>query len=176
MVLGHDARREVLRARHRTVTAMRVLVRDEGRFLGGRPPYGYQLVDAGAHPNPLHAGWGRRIKRLDPDPATAGHVRWIFTQRLVGHSPAVIAGMLNQRGLPCPSASDPARNPHRDASCWSVRAVDTILANPRYTGRQVWDRQSSVHHETSPGARHTGDGPATHATGGSSPVCLRTRR
>jgi hypothetical protein len=41
LVLGHDARREVLRNRHRTLTAMRVLARDEGRFLGGRVPYGY---------------------------------------------------------------------------------------------------------------------------------------
>jgi hypothetical protein len=24
----------------------------EGRFLGGRPPYGYMLVDAGPHPDP----------------------------------------------------------------------------------------------------------------------------
>src|SRR4051812_14337681 len=27
----------------------------QGRYLGGRPPYGYQLVDAGPHPNPADA-------------------------------------------------------------------------------------------------------------------------
>src|SRR5689334_5057892 len=25
--------------------------REQGRYLGGRPPYGYQFVDAGPHPN-----------------------------------------------------------------------------------------------------------------------------
>jgi hypothetical protein len=30
-------------------------VQAEGRFLGGRPPYSYQLADAGAHPNPGNA-------------------------------------------------------------------------------------------------------------------------
>ncbi|WIM98647.1 recombinase family protein [Actinoplanes oblitus] len=159
LMLGHDARQEVLRARHRTLTAMRVLARDEGRYLGGRAPYGYRLVDAGRHPNPLHARWGRRLRRLHPDPATARHVRWIFKQRLAGHSRPAIAAMLTARGIPCPSATDPARNPHRTGIEWSPRAVDTILANPRYTGRQVWDRQSIVHHETSPGARHTGKPP-----------------
>jgi len=160
LMLGHDARREVLRARHRTLTAMRVLARVEGRFLGGRPPYGYRLVDAGPHPNLMHASWGRRLNRLDPDPATAGHVRWIFQQRLTGLSTLAIAGMLTRRGIPCPSAADPDRNPHRANVAWSRRAVDTILGNPRYTGRQVYGRHGTAHHETSPGARHTSE-PAT---------------
>ena len=32
----------------------------EDRFLGGRPPYGYMLVDAGPHPNPAKAADGKR--------------------------------------------------------------------------------------------------------------------
>ena len=51
MLLGHQSEREVLRARYRTTAAMRVQVREQGRHLGGRPPYGHRLVDAGPHPN-----------------------------------------------------------------------------------------------------------------------------
>ncbi|XVU27924.1 recombinase family protein [Actinoplanes sp. CA-054009] len=171
LMLGHDARREVQRARHRTLTAMRVLARDEGRFLGGRPPYGYRLVDAGPHPNRKHAQWGRRLKRLDPDPATAGHVRWIFAQRLNGFSAQQIAVLLTERGIPSPAASDPDRNAHRETPAWSRRAVDTILANPRYTGRQVFGRQRITHHEASPGGQHAG-GPPTRGPNDRSDVVI----
>jgi site-specific DNA recombinase len=51
MQLGERSRREVSRARYRTTAAMRAQARDQGRYLGGRPPYGYRLVDAGPHPN-----------------------------------------------------------------------------------------------------------------------------
>src|SRR6266487_1004100 len=57
-----------------------------GRYLGGCPPYGYRLGDAGPHPNKAHAAWGRRAHRLEPDPQTGHVVRWIFAQRLAGHS------------------------------------------------------------------------------------------
>jgi hypothetical protein len=50
-VLGAQLQREVLRARHRVLGAMRVQVVEQGRYLGGRPPCGYQLADAGPHPN-----------------------------------------------------------------------------------------------------------------------------
>jgi site-specific DNA recombinase len=43
--------------------------------------------------------------------------------------------------MPCPSAADPVRNPHRTGARWTLRTVAAILANPRYTGRQVWNRQ-----------------------------------
>jgi site-specific DNA recombinase len=84
---------------------------------------------------------GRRAHRLEPDPETAHVVRWIFTERLAGHSVARIARALNEAGIPCPSASDPARNPHRSGTGWTLGTVTTILQNPRYTGRQVWNRQ-----------------------------------
>jgi site-specific DNA recombinase len=141
MQLGERSRREVARARYRTTAAMRVQARDQGRYLGGRPPYGYRLVDAGPHPNATHAAWGRRLQRLDPDPATADTVRWIFTQRLAGAGLTHIARELNDRGVPCPSAADPDRNAHRHDSAWTLQTVASILGNPRYTGRQVWNRQ-----------------------------------
>jgi site-specific DNA recombinase len=62
--------------------------RRAGPVSGGRPPYGYRLVDAGPHPNRAHAAWGRRRQRLDLDPVTARHVRWMFTERLAGRSMA----------------------------------------------------------------------------------------
>jgi site-specific DNA recombinase len=68
-------------------------------------------------------------------------VRWIFAERLAGHSVARIARALNEAAVPCPSAADPQRNPHRPGTGWTPGTVTTILGNPRYTGRQVWNRQ-----------------------------------
>jgi site-specific DNA recombinase len=50
-VLAAQSQREAVRSRHRTVAALRVQAVEEGRYLGGRPPYGYRLIDAGPHPN-----------------------------------------------------------------------------------------------------------------------------
>ena len=125
------------------MAAMTAQTVEQGRFLGGRPPYGYRLVDAGPHPNRAHAAWGRRRQRLDPDPVTARYVRWIFAERLAGRSVAGIARELNERGVPCPSTADPGRNRHRRGWAWNLRSVAVILANPRYTGREVWSRHQS---------------------------------
>ncbi|MDQ7809049.1 recombinase family protein [Amycolatopsis sp. A133] len=142
-LLATQSQREVLRARHRVLAAMHNQATQQGRYLGGRPPYGYQLVDAGPHPNPTDARWGRRLQRLAPDPRTAPHVAWIFRQRLAGHSVASIARHRNDRGVPCPSSADPDRNRHRTRGAWTLRTVAVILANPRYTGRQTWNRRAT---------------------------------
>jgi hypothetical protein len=143
--LGIQSKREITRTRIRVSTAMATQVREQGRYQGGRPPYGYRLVDAGPHPNRAHAAWGRRARRLEPDPETAPIVKWIFAQRLAGHSIARITRALNDTGIPCLSAADPERNAHRSGHAWTATTVRTILANPRYTGRQVWNRQPSAH-------------------------------
>ncbi|WP_203915360.1 recombinase family protein, partial [Rhizocola hellebori] len=143
MLLGAQAKQEVQRARFRTTAAMQAQARQQGRHLGGRPPYGYRIADAGPHPNTAHAAWGRRLHRLEPDPQTAPHVKWIFARRMEGHSIAHITRMLNENAVPCPSAADPERNPHRPGKTWHLRTVAAILANPRYTGRQVWNRQQT---------------------------------
>jgi site-specific DNA recombinase len=59
-VLGLSSKREITRTSIRVRTAMAVQTREQGRYLGGRPPYGYRLADAGPHPNKAHAAWGRR--------------------------------------------------------------------------------------------------------------------
>jgi DNA invertase Pin-like site-specific DNA recombinase len=151
-ILGVQSKREVQRARFRVLAAMRAQAGLQGRYLGGRPPYGYRLADAGPHPNRGHARWGRRLHKLDPHPDTAPYVQWMFAQRLAGRSLAGIARSLNDDRVPCPSGSDRLRNPHRTGDAWTVQSVAAILANPRYTGRQVWNRQYTDRTQTSSGA------------------------
>jgi DNA invertase Pin-like site-specific DNA recombinase len=67
-MLGLSSKREVTRTSIRVRTAMAVQIREQGRYLGGRPLYGYRLGDAGPHPNKAHAVWGRRARRLEPRP------------------------------------------------------------------------------------------------------------
>ncbi|MFJ8967040.1 recombinase family protein [Lentzea sp. NPDC102401] len=154
VLLGAQAQREVVRARQRVLAAMRAQASQQGRFLGGRPPYGYRLVDGGPHPNARHGGWGRRLQVLAPDPVTAPWVRWMFRERAGGRALASIVRELNDRGVPCPSSADPGRNPHRTGGRWMVTAVAAILENPRYTGRQVWNRQGT--RGRGPGGRRGG--------------------
>jgi site-specific DNA recombinase len=65
----------------------------------------------------------------------------IFAEFLAGFGIYAIAQRLTADGIPCPSAHDPGRNRHRCGIAWSKSAVRVILTNPRYTGRQVWNRQ-----------------------------------
>jgi site-specific DNA recombinase len=97
LALGWQSKREITRTRIRVRTSMAAQTREQGRYLGGRPPYGYRLADAGPHPNKAHAAWGRRAHRLEPDPLTAPVVRWMFAQRLAGHSLARILWGSNKR-------------------------------------------------------------------------------
>ena len=179
LALGLSSKREITRTRIRVRTAMAAQTREEGRYLGGLPLYGYRLADAGPHPNKAHAAWRRRAHRLEPDPVTAPVVRWMFAQRLAGHSAARITRALNDAGIPCPSAADPGRNPHRTGARWTLRTAAAILANPRYTGRQVWNRQRTDfdlvdHGNTGLGISRCSGGTCPRA--GSSPNSPRTRR
>ncbi|MFG1610750.1 recombinase family protein [Actinoplanes sp. NPDC049265] len=129
------------RIKIRVRSAMKSQTELEGRFLGGRPPYGYQLADAGPHPNPGKAAEGKRLHRLEPDLVTAPVVRRIFEEYAAGRGMTSIARGLTQDGIPCPSSYDRARNPHRNTEVWETTAIRAILRNPRYTGRQVWNKQ-----------------------------------
>jgi DNA invertase Pin-like site-specific DNA recombinase len=140
-VFGGMSKGERNRIKVRVRAAMAAQAAMEGRFLGGRPPYGYRLVDLGPHPNPAKAADGRRLHGLALCEETAPVVVRIFTEFVGGKGLYAIAEGLTRDGVPCPSAHDRARNPHRSGVAWSKGAVRTILTNPRYTGRQVWNRQ-----------------------------------
>src|SRR4249919_110443 len=77
-LFGGMSKGERTRIQLRTRAAMSDLASRTDRFLGGRPPYGYRLVDAGPHPNPGRAASGQRAHRLVPDEVTAPVVRDIF--------------------------------------------------------------------------------------------------
>ncbi len=113
MLFGGMSKGERTRIKTRVRTAMSAQAEMQGRFLGGRPPYGYRLVDAGPHPNPEKASDGKRLHQLEPDPVTAPIVRRIFEEYLVGVGYLAIAEQLTADGVPSPSGYDRERNPHR---------------------------------------------------------------
>ncbi|MEU5902855.1 DDE-type integrase/transposase/recombinase [Micromonospora sp. NPDC047467] len=100
-----------------------------GRYLGGRPPYGYTLRDLGPHPNPAKAADGKRLKGLTPDEQTEPIVGRIFTEFLTGLGLFAIAEGLTADHVPCPSAHGRARNPHRGGIAWSKSAVRVRVLN-----------------------------------------------
>ena len=131
LALGFQSKREITRTKIRVRTASKA-----DTWMAARRTGTSWRTRARTRP-----GCMRRAHRLEPDPATAPVVAWIFAERLAGHSAARIARALNDAGIPCPSAADPKRNPHRAGIAWTLSTVAAILANPRYTGRQVWNRQ-----------------------------------
>ena len=140
-VFGGMSKGERNRIKVRVRTAMAAQTLLEGRYLGGRPPYGYLLHDLGPHPNPGKAADGKRLRGLAPDPRTAPIVQRIYRDFVAGYGLFAIAEALTADAIPCPSANDPARNSHRSGIAWSKSAIRVILTNPRYTGRQVWNKQ-----------------------------------
>ncbi len=70
-LFGGLSKAERARIQRRVRSSMQTMARAGGRYLGGRPPYGYRLVPIGAHPNPEKARMGATLNRLEPDPETA---------------------------------------------------------------------------------------------------------
>lgn len=140
-LFGGMSKGERARIQIRVRTAMSALAQDTTRYLGGRPPYGYRLVDAGPHPNPAKANLGQRLHRLEPNPATSPVVERIYRMYADGAGLRYIAQRLTDDGVPSPSQYDPERNRHRDPRGWSHSAIRAILDNPAYTGVRVWGKQ-----------------------------------
>ncbi len=112
-----------------------------GRWLGGRPNYGYRIVDTETpHPQRQKAAAGIKLRTLEIDPETAQNVRRIFELFDEGIGYRSIANILEREGHPSPGEVGPTRHP-RSAGVWGGSAVRSILTNPRYLGHQVVGRQ-----------------------------------
>ena len=140
-MFGGLSKAERSRIRMRVRAAMAAMAADGGRFMGGRPPFGYLLIDAGPHPNPSKAADGKRLHHLEIDPVSAVVVERIFSRYASGAGLRSIAEELTADGVLSPAAYDRARNLHRDPTGWAHTAVRAILANPIYAGRAVWGKQ-----------------------------------
>ena len=99
-VFGGMSKGERNRIKIRVKAAMSAQAKDEGRFLGGRPPYGYLIADAGPHPNPAKAADGKRLHKLDLDPEAAPVVRRIFAEFTARHGFYAIAEGLTRDVIP----------------------------------------------------------------------------
>jgi site-specific DNA recombinase len=123
-LFGGMSKGERMRIKTRVRSAMTSQVATEGRFLGGRPPYGYRLKDLGPHPKPDKAAQGLRIRGLELDPEAAPVVARMFDEFINGLGFYAIAERLTAEGIPSPSAHDPARNKHRHGLAWGSRQYE----------------------------------------------------
>ena len=141
MALGLQSKREITRTKIRVRTAMAAQTREQGRYLGGRPPYGYRLADAGRiRTGPMPRGAGAPAGS-NPTQKTAPQVKWMFAERLAGHSIARITRALNDAAVPCPSAADPKRNPHRSGQRVDAAHGPGDPGQPALHGPEAWNRQ-----------------------------------
>jgi site-specific DNA recombinase len=108
---------------------------------GGRAPYGYQRKTE-PHTNPARAAAGETKSRLVIDPDEARIVLEIFVLWTVKElGVTAIADLLNERRVPCPTATNPRLNATRR---WSKATINAMLRNPVYLGKQVWDRRDNA--------------------------------
>ena len=109
----------------RKICSVMDALKDEGKFIGGHPPYGYLR-----HPDDKY--------RLIIDQQVAGYVRKAYQLVLEGYTVRAITLMLNEQGIPSPGRykyelgllkSEKFRN-----SLWSFTSMRKLLSDPVYIG------------------------------------------
>ncbi len=95
----------------------------EGKWMGGRPPYGYRIEQ-------------KRLVIYEPE---AELVREIFRLYTSGaHALRPLAQLLNARGTPSPN-SRRAAEPY---SRWEFSTLTVLLRNRTYTGKYYWRKRA----------------------------------
>lgn len=112
----------------------------DGPGAGSGPAADEQVRVGGVRPACLPAGEPVE-QHLVGEVVQLPGVRRIFAEYLAGRSLFAIAEGLARDRVPSPFQHDAARNTHRTGEGWAKSAVRVIVRNPRYTGRQVWNKQ-----------------------------------
>ena len=107
---------------------------------GGRAPFGYQRKTE-PHTNAARAAAGEVKAKLVVHPDEAPIVAEIFHLWAVSElGVGAIADLLNERLVPCPSATNPRLNATRK---WAKSTIHNILRNPAYVGKNAWDKRNN---------------------------------
>ena len=133
--------RAVLRKETRRGLRDKALV---GYHTGGRS-YGYRHVritdkrKQDCYGEPELIGVKREI-----DEGQARWIRQIFEWYAKGTSPRQIIAELNRLGVPSPGANYHRRCPSMRYGTWAVSVLHSMLRNPIYVGRKIWNRRQWV--------------------------------
>lgn len=101
-----------------------------GKFVGGKAPYGYKLVDSG-----MVSNRGRLLKKPVIVEEQAEIVRKIYSLAIhQGYGYEKIAKRLNSEGIPAPTLPQ-----------WKGGTVASILKNPIYMGYYAINRRKTVY-------------------------------
>ncbi|MFJ4676615.1 recombinase family protein [Kitasatospora sp. NPDC088783] len=105
-------------------------LRREGRYTGGRVPYGYRVV-----PNPDGAG---KVLEVNPDEARTVH--GIVERILAKDSLMTVAVDLTKAGVPSPGHSSRQTTGKRsDSKKWYTTTLRSLLTNPQLLGQVIED-------------------------------------
>ena len=108
--------------------------REEGSYVGGPPPYGYEAYQEG------------RVRRLRPDRNTAEIVRAIYILFVETESYQAVADWMNKRRINPPAVYKKSREVYCPAGTsykgWDGWSVERIVKSETYTGTLVQGRTS----------------------------------
>ena len=141
-LFGGLSKAERARIQRRVRNTMQTMAGTGGRYLGGRPPYGYRLVPMREHPNAEKARLGATLNRLKP----RSDNRSDCAAHLAGSGSP---GRATAPSLGCSTRAPSSRR--RPPTAPATRIVMPTAGRqvpcgrsspiPRYTGHEVWNRQ-----------------------------------
>ena len=116
----------------------------EGRWLGGKAPYGYRLT--------------AERKLILSDPVEVEAVQWLFTTyATTATSLGELVRVLNEQGTPSPGEVERRNGKHKgrpEGLLWCKTTIHKILTRPVYLGHTVWNRRHEGNYH---GVKGTGD-------------------